>query len=137
MTREEALKYRKAIEQAAALQTDKMALENIYLYPQWKEGIDAEKDERYRYGDKLYKCNQPHKTQADWTPDVSPALWVVVVVENEGTKEDPIPFTPPMEIFNGNYYTQDGVLYLCIRDSGIALTHNLKYLVGIYVHIAS
>lgn len=137
MTREEALKYRKAIEQAAALQTDKMALENIYLYPKWEEGKAVQVGERYRYGETLYKCVQAHTTQSDWTPDVSPALWVVVVVENEGTKEDPIPFTTPMEIFKDKYYTQDGVLYLCIRDSGIALTHNLKDLVGVYVHIAS
>lgn len=81
MTREEALAFRHTIEKAAALQTDEAALENIYLYPQWKEGIDAEKDERYRYGDKLYKCNQPHRTQADWTPDVTPALWTVVSLE--------------------------------------------------------
>lgn len=24
----------------------------------------------------------------------------------------------PMKIFNGKYYTQDGVQYLCMRDSG-------------------
>lgn len=137
MTREEALKYRKAIEQAAALQTDKMALENIYLYPKWEEGRSVQVGERYRYKETLYKCIQAHTTQADWTPDVTSSLWVVVSVEHEGTKEDPIPFTTPMEIFNGKYYTQDGVLYLCIRNSEIALTHNLKDLVGIYVHIAS
>lgn len=81
MKRKDAWAYRRSIEAAAALQSDEKALENIYLYPQWKEGIDAEKDERYRYGDKLYKCNQPHKTQAGWTPDVTPALWVVVSLD--------------------------------------------------------
>lgn len=81
MKRKDAWAYRRSIEEAAALQSDEKALENIYLYPLWKEGIDAEKDERYRYGDKLYKCNQPHKTQADWTPDITPALWVVVSLD--------------------------------------------------------
>lgn len=42
-----------------------------------------------------------------------------------------------MEIFNGKYYTQDGVLYLCTRDSGQALTHNLSELVGLYVEVVS
>lgn len=81
MTREQALAYRRCIEAAAALQSDEKALENIYLYPEWKVGIDAVKDKRYRFGETLYKCIQPHKTQADWTPDVTPALWTVVSLE--------------------------------------------------------
>lgn len=81
MTKEEALSYRKSIEAAAALQSDEAALENIYLYPAWEIGITAKVDERYRYGDTLYKCVQPHTTQADWTPDKTPALWVVVSLD--------------------------------------------------------
>lgn len=27
------------------------------------------------FGNNLYKCIQPHTTQADWTPDLTPALW--------------------------------------------------------------
>lgn len=81
MTRQEALAYRQTIENAAALQSDEAALENIYLYPSWKEDLSVKVDERYRYGETLYKCVQAHTTQADWTPDVSPALWVVVSLE--------------------------------------------------------
>lgn len=40
-----------------------------------------------------------------------------------------------MEIFNGNYYTQNDVTYLCVRDSGIPLSHNLADLVGNYVTV--
>lgn len=29
----------------------------------------------------LYKCVQAHTSQADWTPDAAPALWVRVSVE--------------------------------------------------------
>ena len=81
MKRQEALRYRRSIEAAAALQSDEQALENIYLYPKWAEGLEVKVDERYRYGDTLYKCVQQHTTQADWTPDVSPALWVVVSLD--------------------------------------------------------
>ena len=81
MTREEALAYRQTIENAAALQSDEQALENIYLYPSWKEGLSVKVDERYRYGETLYKCVQAHTTQADWTPDATPALWVVVSLD--------------------------------------------------------
>lgn len=81
MTRAEALRYRESIEQAAALQSDEQALENIYLYPQWEANIVVQVGERYRYGETLYKCLQAHTTQSDWTPDVTPALWVVVSLD--------------------------------------------------------
>ena len=63
------------------------------------------------------------------------ALYEVIEVEAAGTQDDPIPYTPPMEIFNGKYYTQDGVLYKCTRDSGQALSHDLAALVGLYVEV--
>ena len=81
MTREEALAYRHTIENAAALQTDEAALENIYLYPVWKADLEVQVGERYRYGETLYKCVQAHTTQEGWTPDLTPALWSVVSLD--------------------------------------------------------
>lgn len=81
MTREEALRFRKSIEQAASLQSDEAALENIYLYPSWQSDLTVSIGERYRYGDTLYKCVQAHTTQGDWTPDMTPALWSEVSIE--------------------------------------------------------
>lgn len=81
MKRQKALRYRESIEQAAALQSDEKALENIYLYPQWEADKAVQVGERYRYGETLYKCVQAHTTQADWTPDATPALWVVVSLD--------------------------------------------------------
>ena len=61
----------------------------------------------------------------------------VIEVAATGTQDDPITYTPPMEIYNGKYYTQDNVLYLCTRDSGTALSHDLSALVGLYVTIVN
>ena len=41
-----------------------------------------------------------------------------------------------MELENGKYYSQDGVTYLCTRDTGIPVYNPLKDLVGIYVEVA-
>ena len=90
MKREEALAYRRTIENAAALQTDEAALENIYLYPAWKPGIDVKVDKRYRYEDTLYKCVQSHKTQVDWTPDKTPALWTEVSLDEWPEWKQPV-----------------------------------------------
>lgn len=114
MTRAEALRYRESIEQAAALQSDEAALENIYLYPEWKVGIDAIKDKRYRYGDTLYKCVQAHTTQSDWTPDVTPALWVVVSLDEWPEIPENIPAENPF--MQGDKGTWKGEHYICQID---------------------
>ena len=61
--------------------TDEAALQGIALYPHWKEGITVAKDARYQYNGKLYRVVQAHTTQSDWQPDVTPALWVIVSLE--------------------------------------------------------
>lgn len=81
MKRKEAWSYRRSIEAAATLQSDEKALENIYLYPLWESDKAVQVDERYRYGENLYKCVQAHTTQSDWTPDKTPALWIVVSLD--------------------------------------------------------
>ena len=63
------------------------------------------------------------------------SLWERIDEEHAGTLEDPIPYTPPMEIFKDKYYTQDGVTYLCTRDSETPLSYNMTELVGLYVEV--
>lgn len=115
MTRKQALAYRQTIETAAALQSDEQALENIYLYPSWKEGLSVKVDERYRYGDTLYKCVQAHTTQADWTPDVSPALWVVVSLDEWPEWVQP---TGAQDVYNtGDKVSHNGKHWISIVDN--------------------
>lgn len=106
-------------------------------YPEWETGIDVVKGHRYQYGEDLWEVLQDHKTQENWKPSLETAsLWKRVDEEHAGTKDDPIPYAPPMEIFKDKYYTQSKVLYKCIRDSGQPLFHNLSDLVGNYVEKA-
>lgn len=81
MTRKDAEAYRSSIEDAAALQSDEKALENIYLYPKWEADIDVALGDRYRDEDTLYKCIQAHTTQESWPPHLTPALWSVVSLD--------------------------------------------------------
>lgn len=116
--------------------TNAEALSLKSFYPEWKAGLEVKVGERYQYNDQLWEVVQGHTTQATWEPSINTAsLWKVVNEVNAGTEEDPIPYTPPMEIFNGKYYTQNDILYKCNRDSGIALSHNLSELVNLYVEI--
>ena len=60
---------------------DETALTGKELYPVWAENISVSVNDRYQHNDKLYKCVQAHTTQADWTPNATPALWVEVSLD--------------------------------------------------------
>ena len=76
-------KLRAMIEKAAASLADDDALEAVELFPAWAVGKAYAIDDRIRSGDKLYRCVQAHTSQADWTPDATPALWTEVARPGE------------------------------------------------------
>lgn len=118
--------------------TDKEALSVKEFYPHWEDFIGKTLEIGFvvLHNDNLYRSRQTHTVQSDWYPSLNTAsLYEVIEVEHEGTESDPMPYTPPMEIFEGKYYTESDQLYLCIRDSGTALSHPLSSLVGLYVKI--
>lgn len=118
--------------------TDNEALAVKDFYPTWqsKIGDNVEQGYKMRYGDNLWKVRQNHLIQKIYPPSLDTAsLYEVIEEQHEGTMEDPIPYVPPMEIFNDKYYTQYDVKYRCTRDSDIALSHDLSALVGLYVEI--
>lgn len=120
--------------------TDENALKVIELFPVWAVGIVVEVGQRYQYGDKLYKVIQPHTTQADWTPDATPALWTVIDVVHAGTIDDPIPAVAGMEYEYGKYYIEGETIYICQRTgeaagSKITLHYLPSQLVGQYFEV--
>lgn len=113
-----------------------VALEIPDLFPNFVDmiGEAVEKGNILKYMGKLYRVRRDHTVLAVYTPGIETAsLYEVIDKEHAGTIDDPIPYDPPMEIFKGKHYTQDGQLYRCTRDSEQALTHNLVELIGIYV----
>ena len=119
--------------------TDKEALSVKEFYPRWEDfiGKTIEMGFVVLHNDNLYRSRQTHTAQSDWHPSLSTAsLYEVIEEEHEGTDVDPIPYTSPMEIFAGKYYSEDEVLYLCVRNSETVLTHALRDLVGLYVEQA-
>ena len=118
--------------------TDNEALSVKELYPRWEDKVNSTIEMGYitLYNDKLWRARQTHTALEIYPPSLDTAsLYEVIVKDHEGTMEDPIPYTPPMEIFEGKYYTQYDVLYKCTRSSGVALTHDLFDLRGMYVEL--
>lgn len=139
---ERALQLRPVIEQAAQALQDSVAMTAVELFPQWrqlvKEKQAAEKGFRFQHNGKLYRTEQPTYIFVEYyVPGAAgtESLFSVVDETHKGTKDDPIPYDKNMEIYNGLYYTQYEVLYLCIRDSGQPLYHDLSVLVGNYVEV--
>lgn len=113
--------------------TDTQAIEMKRFFPKWNDEIGNEHYAgfKFQYGETLYKVLQPHTFAAEWVPGTgTESLYKVVQEDHEGTKDDPIPWEHNMELVEGLYYTDKDVLYLCIRDSGIALSYDLADLVS-------
>lgn len=137
---ERARQLRAMIEQNAETMPDETAKDYTELFPQWKVGIVfAEEDvgKRVSYNGKLWKVRLTHTAQEDWAPDVAPTLFEEVSVNPEaGTKENPIEYSGNMTLEEGKYYMQDGVVYLCNRDTGNPVYNTLSELVGVYVEVS-
>lgn len=105
-------------------------------FPHWDgAGVDYALDDRVYYKGTLYKCITAHTSQETWTPDYSPSLWRNISEEGQdadGSIEHPYTWEIGMTSYEGKYYTEDGKLYICIRDSISALYHNIADLIGIY-----
>ncbi len=121
MKREHAYKLRELMHKAAVSLADEDALEAVELFPAWKTDTAYAADERIRYGEKLYRCVQAHTSQAEWTPDVTPALWTEVAKPGE------IPVwkqpTGAQDAYNKGdkvkYPDADGDVWVSIVDSNV------------------
>lgn len=60
---------------------DKTAREVRCLFDKWKPNKDYITGDRKRRGDNLYKCKQDHKSQAQYPPDLIPAIWDIIPEE--------------------------------------------------------
>ena len=117
-----AVKLRPIIEQAAVSLSDGEAASVPELITAWAYPVDYAEGDRRSYGGKVHKCRQAHTSQADWTPDKTPALWAVIDAEHAGTQADPIPAARGMEYEYGKYYLdgEDGKTYKCERTGEAA-----------------
>lgn len=85
----------------------------------------------------LYKTIQPELTiQAHYPPgEGTESLYTRIDEIHDGTKYDPIPYEGNMTLYNGKYYIEGGVTYLCNRDTGNPVYNKLSELIGIYVEV--
>ena len=115
------------------------ALEFADIYPEWGNilGTGADAGFRFRNEGVLYEVLTPHTLSREWVPgNATLSLYKPVTRKQEeetGTEDNPIAWVQGMELFEGKYYTDKGILYRCTRSSGIPMAYNLEALAGTYV----
>ena len=118
---------------------DEQAVSVKAIYPQWLDiiGQTVKLGHKFQHNDVLYKTIQDNLLiQEQYIPgEGTESLYAVIDETHAGTQEDPIPYEGNMALENGKYYVQDGVIYLCNRDTEIPVYQDLKDLVNIYVTV--
>ena len=138
ITHAQASSYREIIEAAMQSVEDEVALTAVTLFPEWVADTEYAEGVRVKRGEFLYRVREgkAHTSQVGWEPEVATSLWEAINVDNAGTETDAIPYTAGMELEEGKHYSENGVTYLCIRNTGAPVYHTLSDLVGLYVEVA-
>ena len=117
---------------------DSTALRMREFYPQWKDLIGTTVDMagfKFTHNGQLYKTiPEQHSFQAEWVPgEGTESIYTRIDESHAGTLADPIPYSGNMALEAGLYYSQNGVVYLCTRDTVNPVYSDLTDLVGLYV----
>lgn len=87
--------------------TDEQAMAVSTLWPEWSAAsVQYKVDDIVRYSTRLYRCEQAHTSQADWTPDTAASLWSAIDIAGDGIEV----WTQPTGAHNA-YNTGDKVHY--------------------------
>ena len=116
---------------------DNTALRMKDFYPAFESviGQTVRQGFKFTHGGKLWKTEQPEMTiQEHYAPGMgTESLYSEICESHSGTLEDPIPYSGNMALESGKYYSQDGKVYRCTRDTGNPVYNALSELVGLYV----
>ena len=119
MTREKALALRALLVKASASLSDEDALNGMELFAPWTLDTWYTRGTRLRYGGKLYRVEQDHTSQADWLPDITPALYTEVAKPGEIPvwKQPTGAQDAYMKGDKVHYPDKDGPVYVSIVDA--------------------
>lgn len=115
---QKAEEIRKAINKFAENQTDETLIDNKAAFRLWNgNGLAVKAGEIYLYDDELYRVVQDHTTQPDWTPDITPALYTKISVEEFPQWVQP---TGTQDAYKkGDKVTYDNKHWISIADNNV------------------
>lgn len=105
------------IQTAIAYLPDEEAETVTALFPDWETGKAYAVGDRVKYNELLYRCVQAHTSQADWTPDVTKALWTRTSTDEWPEWVQP---TGAQDAYNkGDKVTYKGEHYISLIDANV------------------
>lgn len=117
--------FRKALQMFAASLSDEKAMEVATIYDPWSDGKAYTVGDFVTYGEnsvgdpQLYKVVQAHTSQADWKPDITPALYVAIGLDEQGYPVWSQP-TGAHDAYNkGDIVDYNGALYQSLIDGNV------------------
>ena len=108
----------RALQMFAASLSDEKALEVATIYDPWKTGKVYAVGDYVTYGansvgdPQLYKVVQNHTSQDGWTPDIAPALYDAIGLNNEGFPVWSQPSGAHDAYNTGDIVEHNGTLYI-------------------------
>ena len=116
---------REAMDAAGAVLTDEQALICVRLYKPYEVGKAYVAGEFFTYGvnsvgdPQLYKVVQDHTSQEEWMPNLTPALYTAIGLDDDGYPVWARP-TGAHDAYNiGNIINYNGVLYESTIDGNV------------------
>ena len=122
---ENAEQFRKAVQMLAATLTEEQALVIPLVYPEWATDQAYTAEDIVAYGEnsvgdaQLYKVVQAHTSQADWTPDETPALYDAFGLDDEGYPIWSQPTGAHDAYSTGDIVDYNGTLYISLIDGNV------------------
>ena len=113
---------RKALQMFANTLTDEQAMEIPAVYDPWQIGKAYPAGEFLTYGvngvgdPQLYKVAQAHTSQNDWKPDITPALYTAIGLDDSGYPVWSQPTGAHNAYDTGDIVNYNGTLYVSNID---------------------
>ena len=117
MTREQARRFRQHIDRVIEDISDETALDVTDLFLPWQTDTVYYRGDRRKHEGKLYRCEQDHISQADWTPDLTPALWTEISVEEWPEWKQPTGAQDAYRI--GDKVSHNSLHWICTIDYNV------------------
>lgn len=125
LTLQMAEQYFRALQMFASSLEDEKAMEVAYMYDPWEIGKTYHVGDFFTYGvngvgdPQLYKVAQAHTSQADWTPDANPALYVAIGLDDSGYPVWSQPSGAHDAYNTGDIVNYNGTLYQSLIDGNV------------------
>lgn len=116
---------RRALQMFSSSLTDEQAMEVVAIFNPWEIGKAYAVGDYITFGinavgdPQLYKVIQNHTSQADWTPDATPALYDAIGLDETGYPVWSQPTGAHDAYNNGDVVNFNNVLYLSTIDGNV------------------